>query len=55
MLAGGGGDTDHVELISLDPVNHPVPLCLRTLATLPVDTRGAAGAALTQGTSQIRI
>ena len=38
MVVGGydGNERlDTVELISLDPVNHPVPDCLRQLGELP--------------------
>ncbi len=43
---GRSRDMDTVELISLDPENHPVPDCLKDLANYPLRVRGAAGAEL---------
>ncbi len=52
MVVGGRdstGRTDKVELVSLDPGNHPVPECLKQLANYPVALQGAAGASLQFG------
>ncbi len=52
MVVGGfngGGRLDTVELISLDPVNHPVPDCLKQLGNYPEDMFFAGGAALENG------
>ncbi len=49
MVVGGFDGTaklDTVELISLDPVNHPVPDCQKHLGNFPVKLRSAGGAAL---------
>ena len=46
MVVGGfNGTTDSklVEVISLDPANHPVPECLKRLNDFPVTVYGAAG------------
>ena len=48
MVAAGYSDT--VEVVSLDPENHPVPECARFPAVFPhVGNLGAVGAALTDG------
>ncbi len=52
MVVGGYGDNDwidDVELISLDPVNHPVPECLRRLRNFPAAISAGGGAALKDG------
>ncbi len=50
MVVGGYNITedklDQVELISLDPENHPVPNCLRNLGPFPLPLSGASGAEL---------
>ena len=46
VVAGGAtidGYLDDVEVISLDPVGHPVPDCRRKLAPLPIPNTGGAG------------
>ncbi len=47
MVVGGGtenrDEADTVELISLDPADHPVPSCLRNLSAFPVPLTAAAG------------
>ncbi len=49
-VAGGWptGDT-RVEIVSLDPTNHPVPECHRTKANLPKAGSFAAGAGIDGG------
>ncbi len=53
MVVGGLNDfnsqVNAVELVSLDPINHPVPDCLRNLGRYPVPVEGAAGATLHHG------
>ena len=52
LVVGGqinSGSTDIVDLVSLDPVNHPVPSCLRTRNPYYTDIEEASGAALTRG------
>ncbi len=52
MVVGGvadGGELDDVELISLDPVNHPVPDCLKQLGNFPTPIIWGGGAALQNG------
>ncbi len=54
MVAGGyrivdAFPSDIVELVSLDPVNHPIPSCLGNPSPLAVNTSFAAGASLTAG------
>ena len=48
MAIGGNGYPDNVlddvELVSLDPILHPVPDCLTRLNPLPVPTQWASGA-----------
>ncbi len=49
MVVGGStssGSVDQVELVSLDPDNHPVPECLKNLGPFPVEEYLAAGAEL---------
>ena len=48
MVVAGldSGNVDTVELVSLDPLNHPVPDCLKDLAPYPIRVRGASGAEL---------
>ena len=53
MVVGGhDGDyyLDTAELISLDPVGHPVPECLRRLRPYPTEIAGGGAAALQDGT-----
>ena len=53
MVVGGltGGDRlDTVELVSLDPQNHPVPECLKSLNPFPTRDFLAFGAELQGGT-----
>ncbi len=52
MVVGGyvGGELDDVELISLDPVNHPVPECLKQLGNFPTSMSSGGGQALKDGT-----
>ena len=56
MVVAGGFDSVNVladvEVISLDPVYHPVPDCLRTLQPLPVETYSPSGG-VNQGTSYL--
>ena len=52
MVVGGLGDPGAVrtvDLISLDPVNHPVPDCLKKLGDFPERMYGGGGAALKDG------
>ncbi len=51
MVVGGYNQNtlNIVELISLDPVNHPVPDCLKQLGNFPVGMHSAGGAALKDG------
>ncbi len=52
MVVGGfsrAGRLSTVELVSLDPVGHPVPDCLRSRNDFPVVILGANGASLTMG------
>ncbi len=54
MVVGGfgggmGQKFDTVELLSLDPENHPVPDCLKSLRSFPEAISSAAGAALVDG------
>ena len=54
MLIGGYdpdsvNNHDEVELISLDPENHPVPECLRVRNRFRDDQRDPPGAALVDG------
>ncbi len=53
MVVGGlddrGFTLDTVELISLDPANHPVPERPRQLANYPGEIKLAGGAALKDG------
>ena len=47
MVIGGfsnGSYLDDVELVSIDPISHPVPDCLSQLNPLPELTGGSAGA-----------
>ena len=46
MVIGGfnGSYLDEVELVSIDPVLHPVPECLSQLNPLPALTGASAGA-----------
>ena len=48
LVVGGSDDTGatvaEVELVSLDPDNHPVPPCLTSLKELPVASYAMAGA-----------
>ena len=44
MVVGGAGFLDQVELISLDPENHPVPECLKGLGPYPLEILAASGA-----------
>ncbi len=48
MVVGGSdyGQLNEVELVSLDPENHPVPECLRSLAPYPLSVEAASGAEL---------
>ncbi len=48
MVVGGWDDAtlNQVELVSLDPENHPVPECLRELQGYPFAMRAASGAVL---------
>ncbi len=49
MVGGTSSDNDfldNVELISLDPLSHPVPECLRQLENYPVGMRRGGGATL---------
>ncbi len=56
MVVGGflenGDPTESVDLVSLDPINHPVPECLRTLRNHIGDYGQAAGAMLKKGAEQ---
>ncbi len=49
MVVTGGYNLIHaldtVDLVSLDPINHPVPEGLESLAELPLRTYGSASAA----------
>ncbi len=52
MVVGGydsRGRIDDVDLVSLDPVNHPVPECLKQLGSYPTDMYSGGGAALSDG------
>lgn len=44
MAIGGNNARYDVELLSLDPVSHPVPDCLMQLNSHPEDINDAAGA-----------
>ncbi len=48
MVVGGSatGFIDTVELVSLDPDNHPIPECLKSLGPFPVINSHASGAEL---------
>ncbi len=54
MVVGGyySGRFNTAELISLDPVNHPVPACLKTLAPYPEKINAASGGTLKNGVYQ---
>ena len=47
--AGYAGKHDDVGLVSLDPVNHPVPECLKQLGSYPTKMYLGGGAALSGG------
>ncbi len=54
MVVGGFGSlgpSRTVELMSLDPANHPVPDCLASLNDFPETVHSAAGASLDRGSS----
>ncbi len=53
MVVGGmdaeGNVLRDTELVSLDPENHPVPECLRSLAPFYLSTMKASGAFVVSG------
>ena len=46
---GADGVTGTVDLVSLDPLNHPVPECLRNRNPFHDTVQEASGASLTEG------
>ena len=55
MVVGGydgADDLDEVELVSLDPVSHPVLDCLQQLGNFPRPAVTAGGAALKDGNEE---
>ena len=51
LIATGhnNGQQDKVGLVSLDPLNHPVPSCLRTRHVFPIKTWASGSARLNEG------
>ena len=57
MVVGGnnGVNLNNIELISLDPANHPVPDCLKQPAGYPRAMFKAGGAALQDGSLEMMV
>ncbi len=56
MVVGGydsADDLDEVELVSLDPISHPVPDCLQRLGNFPRPAVTAGGAVLKDGNEEL--
>ena len=45
----GNVTTRHSQVVSLDPVNHPVPECYKSRAMLPYNRVGGGAAVATSG------